>query len=76
MPAADGDTVAVNPTGTPAVAGLAVDVSAVDVAWTRGKYVRKQKGAPGAVTFSQDKSVLVRPDPERLARLALVGDTA
>ena len=40
--------------------------------WTRVKYVRRQKGAAGAVTYSQDKTVLVRPDPERLARLALV----
>lgn len=42
----------------------------VEVAWTRVKYVRKSKGAPpGAVTYSQEKSVLVSPDPERLARL-------
>ncbi len=45
---------------------------AVEVTWTRVKYVRRQKGAPGAVTYSQDKTVLVRPDPQRLARLALV----
>ncbi len=42
---------------------------AVDVAWTRVKYVHKVKGTPGAVTYSQDKTVLARPDPERLARL-------
>lgn len=41
----------------------------VDVAVTRVKYVRKVKGAPGAVTFSQDRTVSVQPDPERLARL-------
>jgi predicted ribosome quality control (RQC) complex YloA/Tae2 family protein len=41
----------------------------VEVAWTRVKYVRKQKGAAGAVTFSQDKTVVARADPERLATL-------
>lgn len=41
----------------------------VEVAWTRVKYVRKQKGAAGAVTFSQDKTVLTRQNPERLAAL-------
>lgn len=45
---------------------------AVEVTWTRVKHVRRQKGAPGAVTYSQDKTLLVRPDPERLAKLALV----
>lgn len=43
--------------------------ASVEVAWTRVKYVRKQKGAAGAVTFSQDKTVLARLDPERLASL-------
>jgi predicted ribosome quality control (RQC) complex YloA/Tae2 family protein len=42
---------------------------AVDVAWTRVKYVRKVKGSPGAVTFSQDKTVLARQDGERIAQL-------
>ena len=42
----------------------------VEVAHTRVKYVRKPKGAaPGAVTYTQDKTWLVRADPERLARL-------
>ncbi|MGC4117552.1 MAG: NFACT family protein [Myxococcales bacterium] len=45
---------------------------AVEVTWTRVKYVRRQKGAAGAVIYSQDKTLLVRPDSERLARLALV----
>ncbi len=43
--------------------------ASVEVAWTRVKYVRKQKGAAGAVTFSQDKTVLARQDLERLAAL-------
>jgi predicted ribosome quality control (RQC) complex YloA/Tae2 family protein len=42
---------------------------AVEVAWTRVKYVHKTKGAPGAVTYSQEKSLSVRPDPERISRL-------
>ncbi len=41
---------------------------AVEVAWTRVKYVRKQEG-PGAVTYSQERSFHVRPDPSRLALL-------
>lgn len=45
---------------------------AVEVTWTRVKHVRRQKGAPGAVVYSQDKTLLVRPDPERLAKLVLV----
>ncbi|MBI5542496.1 MAG: NFACT family protein [Deltaproteobacteria bacterium] len=42
---------------------------AVEVTWTRVKYVHRQKGAPGAVVYSQDKTVLVRPDAARLERL-------
>jgi predicted ribosome quality control (RQC) complex YloA/Tae2 family protein len=45
---------------------------AVEVTWTRVKYVKRQKGGPGAVLYSQDKTLLVRPDPGRLARLTLV----
>lgn len=41
---------------------------AVEVAWTRVKYVRKQE-APGAVTYSQERAFHVRPDPARLALL-------
>ncbi len=41
-----------------------------DVAWTRAKYVRKPKGAaPGAVTYSQEKVLALRTEPERLERL-------
>jgi len=42
----------------------------VDVAWTRARHVRKARGAaPGAVTFSQDRTLLLRVEPARLARL-------
>jgi predicted ribosome quality control (RQC) complex YloA/Tae2 family protein len=41
-----------------------------DVAYTRAKYVRKPKGAaPGAVTYSQEKVLLVRSEPQRVERL-------
>jgi predicted ribosome quality control (RQC) complex YloA/Tae2 family protein len=41
-----------------------------EVAATRVKYVKKTKGAaPGAVTYSQEKVVLLRVEPARLARL-------
>ncbi len=40
-----------------------------EIAWTRVKYVRKQKGSPGAVLYSQDKTLRIRPEPERLTRL-------
>jgi predicted ribosome quality control (RQC) complex YloA/Tae2 family protein len=42
----------------------------VEVAYTRAKYVRKPKGAaPGAVTYSQEKVLLLRVEPDRVARL-------
>jgi predicted ribosome quality control (RQC) complex YloA/Tae2 family protein len=42
----------------------------VEVAWTRRKHVRKLKGAaPGAVTFSQDRTVRVRRDDAVLRAL-------
>lgn len=42
----------------------------VEVAYTRTKYVRKPKGAaPGAVTFSQEKVLLLRVEPQRVERL-------
>lgn len=42
----------------------------VDVAHTRAKYVRKPKGAaPGAVTYSQEKVLLLRVEPARTERL-------
>lgn len=41
-----------------------------DVAYTRAKYVRKPKGAaPGAVTYSQENVLLLRAEPQRIARL-------
>ncbi len=41
-----------------------------EVAWTRRKHVRKPKGAaPGAVVFSQEKTVRVRIDEAHLALL-------
>ncbi|MDR0965279.1 MAG: NFACT family protein [Myxococcales bacterium] len=44
--------------------------NAAEVSWTHAKYVRRQKGgAPGAVTYSQERTALVRPDTARLARL-------
>ena len=33
------------------------------------RYVRKAKGAPGAVTFTQEKTIALRLEPERLTRL-------
>jgi predicted ribosome quality control (RQC) complex YloA/Tae2 family protein len=41
-----------------------------EVAWTRCKYVRKPRGAaPGSVIISQEKTLRVRLDAERLALL-------
>ena len=41
-----------------------------DVAYTRAKHVRKPRGAaPGAVTYSQEKVVLLRVEPARVERL-------
>jgi predicted ribosome quality control (RQC) complex YloA/Tae2 family protein len=41
-----------------------------DVAWTRARHVRKPKGAaPGAVTYTQDRTLLLRIEPARLERL-------
>jgi predicted ribosome quality control (RQC) complex YloA/Tae2 family protein len=43
---------------------------ACDVAWTRARFVRKPKGgAPGAVTYSQEKVIGLRLDPRRIERL-------
>lgn len=43
---------------------------AAEVSWTRVKFVRRQKGGPpGAVTYSQEKTALIRPDAVRLDRL-------
>jgi predicted ribosome quality control (RQC) complex YloA/Tae2 family protein len=42
----------------------------VDVAYTRAKYVRKPRGAaPGAVTYSQERVLLLRVEPRRIERL-------
>ncbi|MFN7130773.1 MAG: NFACT family protein [Myxococcales bacterium] len=42
----------------------------VEVVHTRVKYVRKGKGAaPGAVTYSQEKALLVSPEPQRVQQL-------
>jgi predicted ribosome quality control (RQC) complex YloA/Tae2 family protein len=43
---------------------------AVDVAWTRAKHVRKPRGsAPGAVGYSQERTLALRIEPARLERL-------
>lgn len=43
---------------------------AAEVAWTRRKHVRKAKGSPpGAVTYSQEKTLRVRLDEARLSAL-------
>lgn len=43
---------------------------AAEVAWTRKKHVRKPKGAaPGAVTYSQEKTIRVRLEEDRLRAL-------
>jgi predicted ribosome quality control (RQC) complex YloA/Tae2 family protein len=42
----------------------------VDVAWTLVKHVHQAKGAaPGAVVYTQDRTVALRLEPPRLARL-------
>jgi predicted ribosome quality control (RQC) complex YloA/Tae2 family protein len=42
----------------------------VEVVATRAKYVRKPKGSPpGAVTFSQERTILLRVEPARIERL-------
>lgn len=41
-----------------------------DVAYTRARFVKKPKGsAPGAVTYSQEKVMLLRSEPGRVERL-------
>lgn len=41
-----------------------------EVSYTHAKFVRRQKGgAPGQVTYSREKSFVVRVEPERLDRL-------
>lgn len=43
---------------------------ACDVAWTRARFVRKPKGsAPGAVTYSQERTIPLRVEPGRIERL-------
>jgi predicted ribosome quality control (RQC) complex YloA/Tae2 family protein len=42
----------------------------VEVAWTRAKHVKKPKGvAPGAVTYSQERVMLLRIEAGRIERL-------
>jgi len=42
----------------------------VEVAWTRKKHVRKQKGAPpGAVTYAQERALRVRMTPTLVAAI-------
>lgn len=46
------------------------DQELAEVAWTRRKHVRKPKGAkPGSVIVSQEKTLRLRREPERLAAL-------
>lgn len=40
-----------------------------EVSYVAVKHVRKVKGAPGAVTFSQEKTFVLRVEPDRLKRL-------
>ncbi len=40
-----------------------------EISYVPVKHVRKVKGAPGAVTFSQEKTFVLRVDPSRLKRL-------
>ena len=41
-----------------------------EVAWTRARHVKRPRGAaPGAVTYSQERTVLLRVEPSRLQRL-------
>jgi predicted ribosome quality control (RQC) complex YloA/Tae2 family protein len=41
-----------------------------DVAWTHARHVRKPRGsAPGAVTYSQERTLLLRVEPGRVERL-------
>lgn len=48
-----------------------------EVSYTPVKHVRKAKGAaPGAVTYSGEKTLLLRVEPDRLARLLASGETA
>jgi predicted ribosome quality control (RQC) complex YloA/Tae2 family protein len=46
------------------------DEEQTEVSWTRKKHVRKPRGgAPGAVHYSQEKTIRLRHDPARLALL-------
>ena len=41
-----------------------------EVSYTRAKFVRRAKGQPaGTVTYSQERTLLLRVEPERLERL-------
>ena len=41
----------------------------VEVSYLPAKYLRKVKGAPGAVTYSQEKTLRYVHEPARIARL-------
>jgi predicted ribosome quality control (RQC) complex YloA/Tae2 family protein len=44
--------------------------AAVEVVWTRAKHVRKPRGAvAGAATYSQERTLALRLEPDRLGRL-------
>ena len=46
------------------------DADGVEIAWTRCKHVRKPKGAPpGSVIVTQEKTLWLRRDEERVAQL-------
>jgi predicted ribosome quality control (RQC) complex YloA/Tae2 family protein len=48
-----------------------------EVSYTRAKYLRRPRGgAPGAVTYSREKTFLVRLEPERLERLLATREEA
>jgi predicted ribosome quality control (RQC) complex YloA/Tae2 family protein len=49
----------------------------IELAATRAKYVRKVKGAaPGTATYSQERSILLRIEPERVERLLAAEEDA
>lgn len=47
-----------------------------EVSYTRARNVRRQKGGPpGQVTYTQEKTIMVRIEPDRLARLLRTAST-
>jgi predicted ribosome quality control (RQC) complex YloA/Tae2 family protein len=50
------------------------DDTDVEVSWTRRRYVQKPRGAPpGSVRLLKEKTIFLRVDPDRLARLMNAG---